>query len=273
MGALESTVMSIPAGEAPGWSGTALGLLEGAVRRHGGWDAWRALRAVVVQPRSLSGLVPFSKGYGRTFRLPPRAEIEPHEGRAVFDDYPAPGASGTFARGTLSLADPRGAVVASVENGRASFRGLRKLRRWSAADALYFFGYALTHYHALPFTLGRGRPLGIRRARYEGRWLTGVEVELPAELHAHTRCQTFYFEDDGLLRRHDYVADIIGPWARGAHFWSGFVTVGGLEMATVRHVVLRLGRRATPVVALHAELALSSERDPASPSDAVQQRR
>jgi hypothetical protein len=262
--------MSIPAGEAPGWSGTALGLLEGAVRRHGGWEAWRALRGVVVQPKSLSGAVPWSKGYGRTFGLPPRAEIEPHAGRAVFLDYPTPGATGTFARGALTLVDARGAVVASAENARGAFRGPRKLRRWSAADALYFFGYALTHYHALPFTLGRGRPLGLRRARYAGRRLTGVEVELPVELHTHSRRQTFYFEEDGLLRRHDYVADIIGPWARGAHLWRDFVTVGGLEMATVRHVVLRLGRTTTPLVALHAELALSSERGPASPPPAGQ---
>jgi hypothetical protein len=262
--------MSMPASEAPGWSGTPLALLEGAVRRHGGWEAWRALRVLIVEPRSLSGLVPWSKGYGRTFRLPPRAEIAPHTGTAVFVDYPAPGATGTFARGALTLADARGAVVASADDGRASFRGLRKLRRWTAADALYFFGYALTHYHALPFTLGRGRPLGLRHVRYDGRRLTGVEVELPADLHTHSRRQTFYFEEDGLLRRHDYVADIIGPYARGAHLWREFVTVGGLEMATVRHVVLRLGRRTTPLPALHAELALSLGRGPASPSAANQ---
>ena len=137
------------------------------------------------------------------------------------------------------------------------FAGWRKLRRWSPADALYFFGYALTHYHALPFTLGRGEPLGIQRVRYDGRVLTGIEVELPAELHTHSRRQTFYFEEDGLLRRHDYVADIAGTWARGAHFWTDFTTVGGLEMARVRHVVARLGRRPTPFVALHAELAIT----------------
>jgi hypothetical protein len=220
---------------------------------------------LVVEPKALSGFLPWIKGHGRTFHLPPRAEIEPHAGRAVFVDYPAPGATGTFARGALTLTDPRGDSLSSTENGRAPFRGLRKLRRWSAAGALYFFGYALTHYHALPFTLGRGRPLGIHRVRFEGRGLTGIEVELPAELHTHSRRQTFYFEEDGLLRRHDYVADIVGPVARGAHFWRDFVTVGGLEMATVRHVVARLGRRATPFVALHAELALSLGNGPASP--------
>ena len=138
-----------------------------------------------------------------------------------------------------------------------AFRGWRKLRRWSPADALYFFGYALTHYHGLPFTLGRARPLALRQVRYAGRTLHGIEVELPAELHTHSRRQTFYFEADGLLRRHDYVADIAGAWARGAHFWTDFVTVAGLEMPRVRHVVARIGRRATPFVALHAELAIT----------------
>jgi hypothetical protein len=247
--------MALPAGEGLEWAGAERALLEAAVRRHGGWDAWRSLRAVVVHPRTLSGMLPWLKGFGRTFGLPPRAEIHVHDGKAIFVDYPTPGARGTFEQGSLTLTDERGAIVSSIADARGSFRGWRRLRRWSPADALYFFGYALTHYHGLPFTLGRGKPLGLRRVRHEGRTLKGIEVELPSGLHTHSRRQTFYFEEDGLLRRHDYVADIVGAWARGAHFWRDFVTVGGLEMAGVRHVVARLGRRATPFVALHAELA------------------
>jgi hypothetical protein len=249
--------MSFPEDAGPGWTGEARALLDSAVRRHGGWDAWRALRTVTVQPKSLSGMLPWLKGYGRTFNLPSRAEIDPHAGRALFHDYPARGASGIFERGSLLLADPSGAVVASIPDARATFRGWRKWRRWTTADALYFFGYALTHYHSLPFTLGRGQPLGIHRVRYQRRKLTGIEVELPVDLHTHSRRQTFYFEEDGLLRRHDYVADIAGAWARGAHFWTDFVTVAGLEMASVRHVVARVGRQTVPFVALHAELAIT----------------
>jgi hypothetical protein len=249
--------MSLPADEGTGWDGEARALLETAVRRHGGWDAWRALRTVIVTPRSLSGMLPWLKGYGRTFRLPDHAEIDPHAGRAVFRDYPTSGATGMFEGGSVTLTDAGGAVVASIADARGTFRGWRKLRRWSAADALYFFGYALTHYHGLPFTLARGTPLGIHRVRYDGRALKGIEVELPAELHTHSRRQTFYFEEDGLLRRHDYVAEIAGAWARGAHFWTDFATVSGLEMARVRHVVARLGRRSTPFVALHAELSIT----------------
>jgi hypothetical protein len=247
--------MSLPAEEGPAWAGEARALLELAVRRHGGWDAWRSLQTLIVEPRRLSGMLPWLKGYGRSFRLPSRAEIVPHAGTAIFHDYPNAGARGAFERGRVTLTDASGAVAASTPNGRSVFRGWRKLRRWSPGDALYFFGYALTHYHGLPFTLGQGRPLSIHRISYDGRILTGVDVELPADLHTHSRRQAFYFEEDGLLRRHDYVADIVGAWARGAHFWTDFVTVSGLEMPRVRHVVARLGRRATPFVALHAELA------------------
>jgi len=250
--------MSLPAEERSGWEGDARVLLEAAVERHGGWDAWKLLRSVSVTPKSLSGMLPWLKGYGQTFRLPSRAEIDPHAGRAVFHDYPTLGATGAFERGSITLTDAGGALVASIADARGTFRGWRKLRRWSPADALYFFGYALTHYHGLPFTLGRGKPLGIHRVRYDGRGLRGIEVELPAELHTHSRRQTFYFEEDGLLRRHDYVADIAGAWARGAHFWTDFATVSGLEMARVRHVVARFGRRSTPFVALHAELTISA---------------
>jgi hypothetical protein len=240
-----------------GWKGEAAALLERAVARHGGWAAWEALRCVTLAPRKLTGIVPSLKGVGRTFPIPPRIDIYPHEYRAVFHDYPAAGQRGTFTAGAIELVDASGVVAASSPNHRHSFRGLRKWRRWSPADALYFFGYALTHYHSLPFTLAAGRPLGLSRVRCEGRRLAGVDVELPADLHTHSRRQSFYFDDEGLLRRHDYVADIVGWMARGAHLWRDFVTVQGIPIARQRHVVVRLGRSMTPFVALHAQLDVS----------------
>jgi hypothetical protein len=238
------------------WTGEAAALLERAVARHGGWGAWKALRSVTLAPRNLRGLLPSLKGVGRTFPIPARVDVFPHEQRCVFHDYPIIGRRGVFAAGSVELLDEAGVVVDSNADARGSFRGLRRWRRWSPADALYFFGYALSHYHGLPFTLAEGRPLGLCRVRSDGRKLTGVDVELPATLHTHSRRQSFYFDDDGLLRRHDYVADIVGSWARGAHLWRDFVTAHGLPIARERHVVARLGRTTTPFVALHAELEL-----------------
>jgi hypothetical protein len=237
-----------------GWTGDAGALLERAVARHGGWAAWQALRCVAVELRALSGMVPAMKGVGRTFPVPPRIDVFPHEYRAVFHDYPSAGQRGVFSAGAVQLIDAGGAVVTSSPDHRRSFRGLRKWRRWSPADALYFFGYAVTHYHGLPFTLAEARPLRLCSVRSEGRRLTGIDVELPADLHTHSRRQSFYFDDDGLLRRHDYVADVVGWMARGAHLWRDFVTAHGIQIPKQRHVVARLGRAATPFVALHAAL-------------------
>ncbi len=236
------------------WQGEARALLERAVARHGGWAAWEALRCVTLELRALSGLLPALKGAGQTFPGTARIDVFPHEFRAVFHDYPAPGQRGVFDAGAVQLLDGDGAVVASHPDHRRSFRGLRKWRRWAPADALYFFGYAVTHYHGLPFTLADARPLRVCRVRTDGRVLTGVDVELPATLHTHSRRQSFYFDDSGLLRRHDYVADIAGWMARGAHLWRDFVTAHGIEIPRERHVVARLRRTLTPLVALHAQL-------------------
>jgi hypothetical protein len=152
--------------------------------------------------------------------------------------------------------DAHGATTAHAAAHRDSFRGLRKYRRWSPLDALYFFGYALTHYHALPFTLGQGECLGHRRARLGNEVLDGVDVRLPPSLHTHSEHQVFYFDSTGVLRRHDYVAEIIGGWARGAHFWEDYEEVEGLLVAKRRHVVAQLfGQPLPPFVALHAEFS------------------
>jgi hypothetical protein len=242
-----------PFGPTSPWSGEARAILERAIERHGGWSAWRRAGGVSLALKKLTGLVPEHKGLGDTFSAPGRLEVWPRRGLVVMHDFPVAGRRGVFSSGQVQLIDGETLLEARAD-GRASFTGARKRRRWGPIDALYFFGYALAHYHSLPFSLVAARPLGVRRARSGGRTLSGFAVELPAALHTHSRRQTFFFDEEGLLRRHDYVADIVGWWARGAHRWDDFVEVGGLLVARRRHVVARLGRLEVPVVALHAEL-------------------
>jgi hypothetical protein len=235
------------------WRGQARALLARAIERHGGWAAWRRADGVTLALTRLDGLVPVRKGVGRTFPLPSCIDVWPRRALAILHDYPAPGRRGVFSAGQVQILDDGGTILQAHAQPRATFAGWRKYRRWSPLDALYFFGYALTHYHSLPFSLADARPLRLCRARSAGRALAGVEVELPSELHTHCRRQAFFFDDEGLLRRHDYVADIIGWWARGAHRWEDFVDVGGIPVARRRHVVARVGRLELPAVALHAE--------------------
>jgi len=246
-----------PFGPETPWHGEARALLESAISRHGGWDAWRALGTLSLRFVHLDGVIPLLKGEGGTFPAPGRVDATPHEHRAVFYDYPAPGTRGLYSNGKVALIGAGDAVVDTHPDRRATFRGFGKWRRWSPLDALYFFGYAITHYLSLPFTLADATPLGRRDITQDGRRLTGIAVALPVELHTHSARQTFYF-DDGLLMRHDYVADIISPLARGAHHSRDYVRAQGIAVARERHVVARVGRWRMPLVALHADLEVMS---------------
>jgi hypothetical protein len=107
----------------------------------------------------------------------------------------------------------------------------------------------------MPWTLRDAEPLALRRTGPGGDTLA-LTVRFPPSLHTHCPTQTIYFAPDGLIVRHDYVADIIGGWARGAHFWRDYVTVEGISLALRRTVYARLGRQPLPLIALDARFDL-----------------
>ena len=147
----------------------------------------------------------------------------------------------------MRLYDPRtGELRAESRHHRQTFRGLRKNRRWNALDAHYFFGYAFASYCSVPFILPSlpfaGMAVGVSR----GERLNGVSVEYPAGADVHSRFQRYLFDASGLLRRNDYVADVVGRWAIGVHLWEDFTDVNGLPLPARRTVFFRLGRWALP---------------------------
>ena len=235
-----------------GWPDDARSLVERAITAHGGLARWRAVKIVRVSLASLSGMIPAMKGYGRTFASPGECEVRPHERSTIFHGYPGPDHRGIFVDGDVSIESLEGGGTTIESRGhRRTFDGFAKNRRWNHLDALYFFGYALWHYHAVPFTLGNAR--FVKALRGKGT-LRGVEVEFGAEIQTHCRRQRFFFAEDGRIERHDYVAEVVGPWARGCHFWERYQTVGGLQIACRRRVVFRLLGQPTPFTVLLADL-------------------
>jgi hypothetical protein len=225
----------------------ACALIERACVRHGS-SRRDQLSRIVLTPQSLTGVLPWMKGFGRTFSLPTTIELFPREHRAVFNDYPGPKDRGLYDNGRVSV----GAEPPSEH--RASFHGVSKWRRWKPLDALYFFGYALTHYHAVPWSLKDAQLLAMKQSRRDGASVA-LKVRFLPSVHTHSAVQTFFFDESDLIVRHDYVADIIGSWARGAHLWLDYVTIEGIPIATRRRVLGRIGTYRSPVVALQARLA------------------
>ncbi|MCW5893687.1 MAG: hypothetical protein KIT14_24500 [bacterium] len=232
----------------PSWTADARSVLDRACERHGGWTRWRALEHVRLGVAVLRGAIPWLKGAGRTFPVPRAVEVAPHARRASFARYPDDAHDGVFADGGVAIRARAGsALVATTPTPRTD---AARHWRWTPLDALYFFGYALWHYHTLPFTLAAARLLVRRRAGGHDV----LQVAFPPDVPTHSRRQTFWFAADGLLVRHDYHAEVVGRWARGAHLWRRHRDVDGIPIALERHVVPTVGDHTLPFPALHAEL-------------------
>ena len=224
-----------------GWPADAVALVDRAAEAHGGWTRFAALSSVTLEFERLGGALPRMKGSGSGWHKPARITVWPHECRVRFGEFA--GGDGIFERGDVRL-EKGGVVVAESRDHRATFAGTKKLRSWQPLDALYFFGYATANYLAQPFLLSH--------ARHVESDAKSVLVEFAADWPAHCRVQRFWFGDDGRQYRHDYTAEIVSAWARGAHFVEDYVEVDGLWFPRTRRVVGRIGRWATPLVVLRA---------------------
>ena len=233
------------------WTREAVDLVAGACEHYGGLRAWQTIRTIRLVPERLCGFVPRMKGVGNTFPLPAAVEVCPRRGSTRLIGFPKAAQVGFFQAGDvwIECADTR-AEIARSNGHRQTFAGIAGTRRWRPLDALYFLGYASAHYHALPFTLLQGRLLGMRACTTAGRKTTALDVELPPELHTHSRRQRFYLDEEGNLVRHDYVAEPVGSWAHGAHFWRRQERAGGFLVALDRLVRVRMASISIPVTAL-----------------------
>jgi hypothetical protein len=234
----------------PSWTPHAVAVLERAFEHHGGVTAWYERQLIRLFPDKLSGFVPWQKGMRKTFPLPRAIEVAPHERKTTFV-YPDDEHVGVFHDGMVKImVRESGRVLESSINHRQLMLGPPRARRFGSLDVLCFLGYALWHYHAMPFTLGAGRLLGMRSLDTRDARLDVLELELPRDVPTHCRRQSFYFDDQGQLVRHDYHAEVLGAWARAAHLWKRQTRVDGCPIALDRHVLFRLGSVAVPMTAL-----------------------
>lgn len=237
------------------WPPDAIALVENSIAAHGGRDRWLDAGSIRLPFISGSGTLMVLKGFGRTFPAPREFEIRPHEHTTIFHGYPQANQQGVYTAGDVRIEEAdgpsAGRVVANSAKHRRTFAGLAKLRRWSPIDALYFFGYALVHYHRLPFTLEHARLLAVIR---QGDTAIGVDVEFPGHVETHCRRQQFYFDAAGRIERHDYIAEVVGPGASGAHFWERYDSLNGLLVARRRRVLGRIGRWTVPFPVLCVDM-------------------
>jgi hypothetical protein len=216
------------------------GLLEEAIEAHGGARRWKKVSEIGAHVRS-GGLLMRVKGRSRSF-IDYGLNASTRKQSAVFEPYPEAGTSGLYAGDSVRVLATDGSIVEERDDPRAAFAGLPGLRRnlrWDALDGLYFAGYAMWNYLNLPFLLSgagfetsEGEPI-----EADGERWRRLDATFPEGVHTHCPEQTFYFDDRGLLRRHDYTPDVVSSLANAAHFCDEHVEVDGLTFPTRRRVV------------------------------------
>lgn len=201
-------------------SATAEHLVGQVIAAHGGLDRWAQVQGLTVR---------FSAG-GLLFRMKGRTHgLENATVRFVRGEQ----------LGSAASADPRpwqldiGAPDQLAQDLRRISTLPRPLR-WSNHDLGTFTGAAMWTYLHLPFMLADADVSVQLGPSWRG--MRRLDFVVPARRATHSRAQSIYVDDDGLIRRHDYVAQVLGRWAHAVHRCDDYRWFDGIAFATRRLV-------------------------------------
>ncbi len=213
-------------------------LLAEVLEAHGGISRWRRftqVSATVVSGGSLWGMK------GIDIDSAPRSMTsEFRRQRTRTAPFGNPDWHMTYAPDCVLIETNTGETIAKQQRPRETFAGHVWETPWSPLQLGYFNGYAMWTYYNLPFLLGEGgvETTEIASIDLDGQTLRGLRAQFEPAIHTHCREQNLYFDDEGLLRRHDYQVDVAGG-TRAAHLISDYVEVQGLRFPTRRRVFMR----------------------------------
>jgi hypothetical protein len=204
-------------------------LVDFVIDAHGGFDRFNSfstLQADLVQGGVLWAL----KGQPTVLE---RAHVQIDLKREHVSHWPfAPTRNhSNFTPERVTIEAPEGEVVEELLSPRQSFAGYEMETPWSHPQVGYFAGYTMWTYLTSPFLL---RQPGVVTEEIEP-WTENGEVwrrlraEFPDTIATHSKVQTYYFDEKGLLRRHDYEVDIQGS-NPAARYLTEPVTVQGLTL-------------------------------------------
>jgi hypothetical protein len=136
-----------------------------------------------------------------------------------------------FTPDRVIIESPQGLVVEELLEPRQSFDGYEMETHWSDPQVAYFAGYTMWTYLTSPFILKRPGVAvqEIDTWKENGEEWRRLHVRFPDDIATHSTEQTFYFDRQGLLVRHDYEVDIQGRNA-AARYLSNYVNADGIVM-------------------------------------------
>jgi hypothetical protein len=209
-----------------------------AIDAHGGLDRWRTLKTVSARLLQGGALWQLKRQDGvlRDVHL----TVDLRKEWASHWPFGQPDRHTSFQPNRVAIETSNGDVVEERVHPRESFAGHVLDTPWDSLQLAYFAGYAMWTYLNTPFLFALP---GVKTEEVEawpenGEVWRRLKVTFPTSIATHSAEQTFYFDQQGLLKRHDYDVDISGG-TPAAHYVSELQEVSGIVVPTKHMIVPR----------------------------------
>ena len=137
----------------------------------------------------------------------------------------------------VAIENATGEVLEELLQPRSSFKGHTFETPWTDLQLTYFVGCAMWTYMNTPFFLARPdiQSEEIERWQEGGEAWRRLKVRFPTDIATHSTEQTLYFDQQGLLKRHDYHVEISGDIG-AAHYVSDIKKFSGIVFPTKHRI-------------------------------------
>jgi hypothetical protein len=204
-----------------------------AIEAHGGLDHWRQLKT--VSARLLQGGVLWALKGKNGILNDVHVTADLRKEWASHWPFTKPNRHTSFQPDRVAIETTDGEIVAELLSPRESFKGHVLETHWDDLQLAYFAGYAMWTYLNTPFLFAVPdvETEEIESWQENGEAWRRLRVTFPPGIATHSAEQTFYFDQHGLLKRHDYDVDISGG-TTAAHYVSELEEFSGIIVPT-RH--------------------------------------
>ena len=210
-------------------------LAQFAIEAHGGLERWNKFST--VSAHLLQGGVFWGVKGKAGVLADVTLKVDLRGERVSHWPFGSPDKRSRFEPQRVALENRNGEVLEELLQPRSSFTGHTFQTPWTDLQLAYFVGCAMWTYMNTPFFLARP---GVQFEEVEpwqeaGETWRRLKVNFPAEIATHSKEQMLYFDQQGLLKRHDYHMEIAGDIG-AAHYVSDSQIFSGIVIPTKHRI-------------------------------------
>jgi len=213
-------------------------LLQRTIDAHGGLERWRRFEHVSAHLRNGGVLWALKQQQGVIDDVNVRVAV--HREWASHSPFVEPTWRTSFEPHRVAIETTDGRVVEERMTPRESFAGHALDTPWDRLQLAYFAGYAMWTYLTAPFLFVMDGVSSEELPAWSenGESWRRLKVTFPPGIATHSTVQTFYFDAEGLLKRHDYDVEVSGG-TPAAHYVYQHEPFSGILVPTRRRVLRR----------------------------------